>query len=492
MKTINSERDSIDTALAVAPVAINNLTLAYNAESGTIGSRIGIQGQLWDADGFLCAIVQQSQMPQVSKDLACTIFEQLLEPVENNIPAIPGGKQGREAGRQGRRHGRRQRGPDPGGRDPGGRDPGALHLRRHAHDDRAAGRWLMSRLARWLVLLVAAALLLTSCKFDGAYDLPLPGGPVDADDAITVTAEFEDILNIVPKSPVMVDDVTVGEVTEVERVGWHAKITMIVRKDVDLPDNAIAEIRQVSLLGEKYVALEPPAEGASDDRLGDGDKIPLSATGRNPEVEEVLGALSFLLSGGGVAQLGTITRELNKAMDGREENLRHLLASLTDVVGTLDDQKDDIIRAMESVNNLTATLNREKQTVTGALDVAGPAIKVLADQHDELIAMLSALDRLGVVGTRVISASKDDLLKSLAHLEPVLSELRAAGDKLAPGLNLLISFPFPKEASEIVRGDYANTSIRADINLENFLPAGTPDPGHPHPGHPDTGSPAGR
>jgi phospholipid/cholesterol/gamma-HCH transport system substrate-binding protein len=340
---------------------------------------------------------------------------------------------------------------------------------------------LMTPLTRRVGLLAAAVVLLTSCEFDGAYDLPLPGGPVDADDGITVTAEFDDILNIVPKSPVMVDDVTVGEVTDVERVGWHAKITMLVRKDVDLPDNAVAEIRQVSLLGEKYVALEPPAQGASDERLGDGDRIPLSATGRNPEVEEVLGALSFLLSGGGVAQLGTITEELNKAMDGRQENLRHLLASLTDVVGTLDDQKGEIVRALESVNNLTATLNREKQTVTGALDVAGPAIKVLGDQHDELIAMLSALDRLGVVGTRVIGASKDDLLKSLAHLKPVLSRLRAAGDQLAPGLNLILSFPFPKEASEIVRGDYANTSIRADINLENFLPTGTTIPELPIP-----------
>jgi phospholipid/cholesterol/gamma-HCH transport system substrate-binding protein len=98
MKTIASERDSIDTALATAPVAINNLTLAYNSESGTIGSRIGIQGQLWDADGFLCGIVQQSQMPQVTKDLACTIFKQLLEPVENNIPPIPGS--GKQAGKQ--------------------------------------------------------------------------------------------------------------------------------------------------------------------------------------------------------------------------------------------------------------------------------------------------------------------------------------------------------------------------------------------------------
>jgi phospholipid/cholesterol/gamma-HCH transport system substrate-binding protein len=102
MKTIASERDSIDTALATAPVAINNLTLAYNNQTGTIGSRIGIQGQLWDADGFLCGIVQQSQMPKASKDLACTIFKKLLEPVQNNIPAIPGsGKQaGTQAGTQ--------------------------------------------------------------------------------------------------------------------------------------------------------------------------------------------------------------------------------------------------------------------------------------------------------------------------------------------------------------------------------------------------------
>ncbi len=98
MKTINSEKDSIDTALSVAPVAIGNLTLAYNQESGTIGSRIGIQGQLWDADGFLCAIVQQSQLPKASKDLACSIFAQLLEPVENQVPAIPGSGSGKQAG----------------------------------------------------------------------------------------------------------------------------------------------------------------------------------------------------------------------------------------------------------------------------------------------------------------------------------------------------------------------------------------------------------
>jgi phospholipid/cholesterol/gamma-HCH transport system substrate-binding protein len=94
---------------------------------------------------------------------------------------------------------------------------------------------------------------------------------------------------------------------------------------------------------------------------------------------------------------------------------------------------------------------------------------VLADQHEELVDMLGALDRLGVVGTRVIRASKDDLLRSLSDLRPVLDKLGDVGPKLAAGLNLLASFPFPQEASEVVLGDYANTSMRLDINFDNLF-----------------------
>ena len=119
-------------------------------------------------------------------------------------------------------------------------------------------------------------------------------------------------------------------------------------------------------------------------------------------------------------------------MDGRTDRLRHLLGSLDDVVGTLDQQKADIIHAMESMNSLTATLNREKQTIGDALDVVGPAVSVLADQHDELMKMLVSLDRLGKVGTRVIGASKDNVIKTLAELKPVLTRISDAGDSLAP------------------------------------------------------------
>ncbi len=101
MRTIASERASLDTALNVAPVAIGNLFLAYNTESGSIGSRIGVSGNAFNADGFLCSVVQQSDLPKVSKDLACQLFAALLEPVENELPTLPP-PSGRSAGPVGR------------------------------------------------------------------------------------------------------------------------------------------------------------------------------------------------------------------------------------------------------------------------------------------------------------------------------------------------------------------------------------------------------
>ena len=157
------------------------------------------------------------------------------------------------------------------------------------------------------IIALLLACVLSGCTFNGVYDLPLPGNKVSNGDSFEVSADFADALNVVPRSSVMVADVPVGQVESITRVGWHARVTMRIRKDVKLPDNAVAEIRQTSLLGEKFIALSPPSGNGveSTGKLGPHDVIPMARTGRNPEVEEVLGALSFLLSGGGDCSTGS-------------------------------------------------------------------------------------------------------------------------------------------------------------------------------------------
>jgi phospholipid/cholesterol/gamma-HCH transport system substrate-binding protein len=338
---------------------------------------------------------------------------------------------------------------------------------------------------RALAAAAAAALLLAGCGFRGLDSLPLPGGG-GGGRAYHVTVEFADVLDLVPRSAVKVDDVTVGTVERVWLDGWHAKVRLRVDDSVRLPDNAAATIRQTSLLGEKFVSLARPAHERPVGQLGDGDLIPLAHSGRNVEVEEVLSALSLLLNGGGVAQLKTIEHELNQALGGREDAVRDLVEQLDVLIGGLDSHKAEIVRAIESLDRLSRTLAAQTQTIGDALDKLGPGLKVLADERADLTRMLTALSRLGVVGTRVIAASKADLIADLQALRPILRRLNQAGSDLPNALELLVTFPFPRSATAGIRGDYTNMRATADLDIKdlygNLLGGGrptTPAPAQP-------------
>jgi phospholipid/cholesterol/gamma-HCH transport system substrate-binding protein len=131
-------------------------------------------------------------------------------------------------------------------------------------------RHRFATLGRVFAGVLAGSILLTGCDFD-VYSLPLPGGTDVGDDAITVTVQFDDVLDLVPKSSVKVNDVSVGQVKDVSLHGQTAEVVLEIRKDTKLPDNAIAEIRQTSLLGEKFVSLGPP-EPARTDRAQPGGR----------------------------------------------------------------------------------------------------------------------------------------------------------------------------------------------------------------------------
>jgi phospholipid/cholesterol/gamma-HCH transport system substrate-binding protein len=345
---------------------------------------------------------------------------------------------------------------------------------------------LRSRLARAAALVVVGATALTGCDFS-VYDLPLPGGADLGDDPYAVTVQFNDVLDLVPQSAVKVDDVTVGRVDEVTLDGYTAEVTVLLREDVKLPDNAVAQIRQTSLLGEKFVSLGAPSSGASDELLGDGDRIPLERSGRNPEVEEVLGAMSLLLNGGGVAQLKTISTELSKALEGRETNVRSVLDQLDTFMAQIDDNKGAIIQAIESLNRLSVSLNEQEGAITSALDNMPQALASIDRQRDDLVKMLRALSDLSAVGTQVIRDSKADTIRSLESLAPTLTKLAEAGDALPKSLQVFLTYPFvdavvgknPAQARNLHMGDYTNLSVQLDLDLsgQNGLPTvpGLPD-----------------
>ncbi|UUZ60657.1 MCE family protein [Nocardioides sp. B-3] len=300
------------------------------------------------------------------------------------------------------------------------------------------------RAKRVFVLMMMSALLLTGCDLD-IYKLPLPGGPDAGKDPMTITVRFADVLDPVPKSTVKVNDVSVGTVRDVNLEGYTAEVVLELRNDVKLPDNALAEIRQTSLLGEKFVSLKAPDSGASANLLATGDEIPLERSGRNSEVEEVLGALSLLLNGGGIGQLQTIARELNLALEGREGAAKSVLQQISSFMGQLDENKADIVTAIEKLNQLALSVRKEQPTIDAALEDLPSAPDSIDRQRDDLVKMLKALNDLSAVGVDVISQSKEATIESPELLNPVLSQFAASGDNFANAFHVFLTYPFVDE-----------------------------------------------
>lgn len=336
-------------------------------------------------------------------------------------------------------------------------------------------------------VLSATTVIVSACGFNGAQDLPLPGGADLGTHPYRVTAQFADALDLVPQAGVKVNDVPVGRVSQIQLApdGWTAEVTMEINGNVHLPGNALAQLQQSSLLGEKYVQLAAPGDGRGTGRLADGAHIPISRTNRNPQVEEVLGALSMLLNGGGIGQIQNITREVNAALSGRETDFRELLANVERATRELDAQKGDITHAIDGLNKLSASLAGQQDTIANTLDHLGPGLEVINQQRGQLVTMLQSLDRLSAVSVDTIHRGKQDMVASLRALSPTLQKLGEAGNDLPKSLEILATFPFTDYSLNAIKGDYANADIKLDLDLSSVLNnLGAPPPPVARPGAP--------
>ncbi|WP_227999263.1 MCE family protein [Nocardia australiensis] len=338
----------------------------------------------------------------------------------------------------------------------------------------------MQRSGVAVVSLSAVGLLIASCSSDGIYSVPLPGGADVGTHPMHIDIQFDDVLDLVPQSAVKVEGVPVGRVEEIVLGAdqWTASVRTVVNSSVDLPTNAHAEVKQTNLLGEKFIELTKPT-APDPDKLTDGSVIPVANTRHATEIEQVLGAMSLLLNGGGVAQLQPIITELNRALGGREDRVRSLLEQANTLIGGLDDQVDNITRAIDGLATLSNRVAAQNGQIAKILDELPEGIKILNEQRPQLISLLAQLDRVGQAGFDVLDRSKNDLITDLRALRPTLQELGRAAPDLVTALPLVPTYPFPDATLESTFGGQVNTWLSVDqqigVTLSN-LGVGKGDP----------------
>ncbi|MFN3700841.1 MAG: outer membrane lipid asymmetry maintenance protein MlaD [Alphaproteobacteria bacterium] len=135
-----------------------------------------------------------------------------------------------------------------------------------------------------LVIVVAAFFLFFGYKMAN----------VGAGSGFIVHADFSGIGGLKAGDDVLISGVKVGTVTSVQLMKdtYLARVTASLDGNIQLPTDTVALISSESLLGGRYLALEP---GADDDMLSSGGVIIYTQAPQN--LEQLLGQFIFSMHG---------------------------------------------------------------------------------------------------------------------------------------------------------------------------------------------------
>jgi phospholipid/cholesterol/gamma-HCH transport system substrate-binding protein len=285
-------------------------------------------------------------------------------------------------------------------------------------------------------LAVLAALVFAALHVE---DLPLIGG------GTAYRAAFRDASGLAPGNEVRVAGVKVGKVTDVGLArgasGPYVRVGFRVGDGggaLRLGHESAATIRIKTVLGQKYLALEPAGSG----RLAPGSEIPLSRTASPFDVMHAVSGLADTLDQIDSRQLAaafavlsqtfadtpasvqaslTGLSRLSQTIASRDMELRELLSRARGVTGVLAQRDEEFRKLVTDGNLLLAEVSRRRDAIHHLL----VATNALATQLSGLVAdnrtqLEPALRQLrGVVAT--LQRNRANLEKTLATMGPFVN-----------------------------------------------------------------------
>ena len=344
-----------------------------------------------------------------------------------------------------------------------------------------------------VALLVAATVVALNSPRLALQALPLglSVGPGSSD----VEMRFERADRLAPGAEVRYGERLVGRVDTVGTDGSDAVVGVRLEAETGVPADVFAEIRLPTALGTPYVALTPPRDGGTAEKLEDSRLVPRARTGVGPDLESSLASLGLLLNGSGIEQLGTVMGELTVALEGRGDELARIRDRGERALELYEAHRDDIDRTVVALDRVGATLADRRELLDRGMAVSADLVSEAARSRETITALMDSTTALTVRVEQFTSGTDGRLTPSLRTLTVLLEDMEGFGAEVAPTLDSLEGFV--DLFDEAVRGDHLAFDGALDLpgSLDSLGTAGEQRAGRPLPpgasGPPDRLPPAG-
>lgn len=235
--------------------------------------------------------------------------------------------------------------------------------------------------------------------------------------ATRYTAEFPEAAGLQANDRVTVAGVEAGRVQKVSLDGDHVNVEFTV-DDAWVGNRTTASIEIATLLGSKFLALDPRGDGEQnpDEPIGrDRTKSPFDVVDAFNGLSGTIDQLDTTQLASSLTTLSDTFRdtppEIRGALDGlsrlsntissRDGELKKLLANTRQLSTTLADRRGDVVKLVNDGNLLLGELQRRKDAIANLLDglqrLSIQLRGLVADNQAQLRPALETLDRVQAV-----------------------------------------------------------------------------------------------
>ena len=262
-----------------------------------------------------------------------------------------------------------------------------------------------------------------------AQSLPLIGS------GDSYRAAFTEAGGIRKDDDVRIAGVKVGKVTGIELEGSHVRVDFKVTGGAAFGPQTGASIRMKTLLGQKYVALQPKGAG----QMPPDSEIPLGRTVASYDIVDAFSDLTTTterIDTGQLAQsldvMATEFRDspahvksalsglsrLSKTIASRDEELRTLLSRANSVSAIVASRNDTTAKLIQDADLLLVELQARREAIhTLFTNTSELAIQLTGLVRDNRAALKPALDQLTKV-LAVLTKHERDLDQTIARMAP--------------------------------------------------------------------------
>ncbi len=191
-----------------------------------------------------------------------------------------------------------------------------------------------------------------------------------------IKASFSDVVGLQRGAPVLMLGVEVGQVSEIKLQKDKVIVSMVLQPDVKIPVDSYATIGIGSLLGERYVEINP---GRSDIYLKDGD-ILIGVTPK--KMEDIMDELKQ-----GFGEIKRTFDYINQILGDKErrEKIAQALQELEEAVSSAKIAFDNMAIAMEEISKTSQGITEGFSDVKDYLRKTSNKIQKVSSTLNEIL-----------------------------------------------------------------------------------------------------------